>query len=39
MLGVSYFELLLIVGLGSVVLGTLASLLDLRHNACCTGPQ
>ncbi len=28
MLGVSYFELLLIVGLGSVVLGTLASLLD-----------
>ena len=39
MLGVSYFELLLIVGLGSVVLGSLASLLDLAHNACCTGPQ
>ena len=39
MLGVSYFELLLIVGLGSVVLGILASLLDFGHNACCIRPQ
>jgi hypothetical protein len=39
MLGVSYFELLLIVGLGSVILGTIANLLDLGHNACCTRPQ
>ena len=39
MLGVSYFELLLIVGLGSVVLGILGSLLDLGHDACCTRLQ
>lgn len=39
MLGVSYVELLLIVGLGSVVLGTFASLLHLGDTACCTTPQ
>lgn len=39
MLGVSYFELLLIVGLGSVVLGTVASLLYLGDTACYTRPQ
>jgi hypothetical protein len=39
MLGVSYFELLLIVGLGSIVLGILASVLDLGYSACCTRTQ